>query len=83
MPHIGRLRTAVVSTSFKPASDGRHGAIANKGNHFMIHLPLSVELLRGHSELAVSVEVDEGLLSFGEGTGLDSSFSKGSRLVLL
>jgi hypothetical protein len=82
MTHIGRLRTAVVATSSKPASNGRHGTGTDKGDRFVSHLPFSIELLWGHAKLTVSVEVDEGLLSFGKRTGFDSSSSRGSRLVL-
>ncbi len=49
MSHIGLSGTAVVATSFKPASDGRHGTIADKRDRFLIHLPFGVELLRGHA----------------------------------
>jgi hypothetical protein len=58
MAHIGLSGTTVILTSPKPASDGRDGTIADKGDRFLIHLPFGVELLRRHPKLAVTVEVD-------------------------
>jgi len=52
---------------------------ADKRDHFVIHLPFGVELLRCHSQLTVAVEVDQGLISFGERTGFHAASSKGSR----
>ncbi|HEY9610675.1 MAG TPA: hypothetical protein V6C93_15020 [Allocoleopsis sp.] len=68
MAHICCSGTAVVATSSEPASDGRHGTRADKGetlvpryrfaSRFVIHLPFCVELLWGHAKLTVTVEVD-------------------------
>lgn len=58
MAQVGRGRTAIMQSSAEPALYRRRRSITDSSNDFMINVPLGIELLWSHPQLAATVEVD-------------------------